>query len=122
MMSMTQTNERGGCLTVWLALMLIANAFTAFFYLTSGSTLQQAYPSASPVIFLILAAGGIVNLISVYGIWTWKKWGFYLFVATSLLALLINLSLGLSIFSSLLGLVGVAIFWYLLREKWAAFS
>ena len=122
MMSVTQTNERGGCLTAWLALMLIANALTAIFYLTGGSTLQQAYPSASPIVFLILAGLGIANLVGVYGIWTWKKWGFYLFVAAALIALVINLSLGLPILSVLLGLVGVAIFWYLLREKWDAFS
>lgn len=121
-MATLQSNERGGCLTAWLALMLIANAATAFYYITSGSALQQAFPSTPSWMFLILAALGIVNLISVFGLWTWKRWGFYLFIATSLVALVINLSLGLSILSSLVGLIGVAILWFLLRDKWQSYT
>lgn len=115
------SRERGGCLTAWLILVLIANALIAFYYLTSTSALQQVYPVSS-VIFLLLAAIGAVNVVSAIGLWTWHKWGFYLFAITSVITLVINISIELPILSSLSGLIGVAILWFLLRSRWQAFD
>jgi hypothetical protein len=120
-MSVMQSRERGGCLTAWLILVLIANALIAFYYLTSTSALQQVYPVSS-VIFLLLAVIGAVNVVSAIGLWTWHRWGFYLFGVTSLITLVINIGIGLPIVSSLLGLVGVGILWFLLRNRWQAFA
>ncbi|MEO8396929.1 MAG: hypothetical protein ABI700_28295 [Chloroflexota bacterium] len=117
-----QSQERGGCLTAWIIVALIANALLAFYYLTSSAALQQVYPTISPAIFLLLAAVGVVNVISAIGLWTWHKWGFYLFAATSVVTLVINIGIGLPIVSALLGLVGVGILWYLLRKRWQAFE
>ena len=121
-MASMQTQERGGCLTAWLIVVLIANALIAFYYLTSGAAMQQVYPSISPAIFLFLAVIGVVNIVSAIGLWTWHKWGFYLFAATSVITLVINIGIGLPVVSSLTGLIGVAILWYLLRNKWQAFA
>ena len=118
----TQAQERGGCLTAWLIVVLIANALIAFYYLTSSAALQQVYPGVSSVVFLLLAVIGVVNIASAIGLWTWHKWGFYLFAVTSVVTLAINISIGLPVISSLTGLIGVAILWYLLRNKWQAFA
>ena len=115
------SRERGGCLTAWLILVLIANALIAFYYLTSTSALQQVYPVSS-VVFLLLAVIGAVNVVSAIALWTWHKWGFYLFAITSVITLVINIGIGLPIVSSLSGLIGVGILWYLLSKKWSAFE
>ncbi len=117
-----QTGARGGCLTVWLLLMLAANAFTIISNIINLQTYQQFYPNASPFFFILLAGFGVVNLLSVYALWTWKRWGFYLFVASALVVLGINLVIGIPIFIALFGLLGVAILWLLLRSRWPAFA
>ena len=121
-MAAMQSRERGGCLTAWLIVVLIANALIAFYYLTSTPALQQVYPTISSAVFLLLALIGALNIVSAIGLWTWHKWGFYLFAITSVITLVINIGIGLPIVSSLTGLIGVAILWYLLRKKWQAFA
>jgi uncharacterized membrane protein (DUF2068 family) len=121
-MSTMQAQERGGCLTAWLALMALANAFTIFSYLTNLATYQQLYPSAPSFMFILLAGLGVLNLVCVYGLWTWKKWGFYLFLVSAGVSLVINLVLGIPIMFALFGLVGVAIVWFLLRNRWQSFT
>jgi hypothetical protein len=121
-MSSTATRERSGCLTAWLILMLIANSGLAFYYLTSGNDLARFFTNASPTVFIILAVLGAVNVASAIALWRWKKWGFYLFIGTAILSIIINLSLGIPLFNSLLGLVGVGILWYLLNKQWDQFE
>src|SRR5688500_17923755 len=116
-MSTLQMQERGGCLTAWLLVMLLANGFTVISYLFGFTTMQQVYPTVHPVIFVLLAGLGIVNLASVYGLWTWKKWGFYLFAISASVVLVINLSIGIPILPALLGLVGIGLLWLLLRNR-----
>lgn len=121
-MSTLQMQERGGCLTIWLLFMVVANTLTALYYIFGLSTMQQFYPNVSSVLFLLLAACCAVNLISVYGLWTWKRWGFYLFIASTLAVLAINLAVGLPVFTALTGLVGLGIVWLLLRSRWTSFA
>ncbi|MEP7290920.1 MAG: hypothetical protein ABI835_04010 [Chloroflexota bacterium] len=121
-MSTMSNQERGGCLTAWLAVMLLANAAAGVSYIVGISTMQQVYPNVSSVIFLLLAGLAVVNLVSVYGLWTWKKWGFYLFIATASVALLINISMGIPLSTSLFGLIGIGILGILLRDRWQYFT
>jgi len=66
---------------------------------------------------LILAMLAIVNLVASIMLFQWKKWAFWAFAGTSLIALVINLSLGLGIGSSLLGLLGIIILYAILQIK-----
>jgi hypothetical protein len=45
----------------------------------------------------------------------WKKWAFYGFAVTTVLALGVNLSVGLGIGRSLIGLVGIAVLYGVLQ-------
>jgi hypothetical protein len=121
-MAAMQTQERGGCLTIWLILMALGSAYTIFSYLTNTATYTQLYPGSSTITFLLLAGLGVLNLVCVYALWTWKKWGFYLFIGTAAVALVINLLLGIPVLFALAGLIGVGILWLLLRSRWAAFA
>jgi len=120
-MGAIQSRERGGCLTAWLILVLIANALVAFSYIATAPGLQQTYPTIPTTLFLVLGIIGALNVVSAIGLWTWHKWGFYLYAASSIVTFVINVAIGLPILSSLIGLLGVAILWYLLHKKWEAF-
>lgn len=113
-----ETKQRHGCVTAWLILMIIANSFTAISYLFMGDTISQNSPVLiSQSTMLILAMLAIVNLVASIMLFQWKKWAFWAFAGTSLIALVINLSLGLGIGSSLLGLLGIIILYAILQIK-----
>ena len=59
--------------------------------------------------------GGILNIVCAVALFQWKKWGFFGFVATSILALGLNLTIGLNIFQVILGLAGIAILYGVLQ-------
>jgi hypothetical protein len=106
---------RHGCLTAWLILMIVLNSATALFYLLGTETMQQAFPTAPRALFFLLALLGVFNLVCAIALFRWKKWGFWAFCGSSVLALLVNLSLGLGIRSTVLGLLGFIILYGVLH-------
>jgi hypothetical protein len=115
--------ERGGCLTAWLVVVMLANAGLAFYYLTSVDTFTNLPGlNISPAAIMFLALLGAVNVAAAVGIWMWKKWGFYLFGGSAAVATVVNLLSGIPIFNALTGLIGIAILWWLIRDKWQYMS
>ncbi|MCB9304512.1 MAG: hypothetical protein H6566_28090 [Lewinellaceae bacterium] len=113
-----ETKQRHGCVTAWLIFMIIANSLTAVTYLFMGDTVSQNLPNPIPQpMMLTLAAVSILNLVLAIMLFQWKKWAFWAFAGTSLIALAINLSLGLGVGTSLFGLVGIAILYGILQIK-----
>lgn len=113
-----ETKKRHGCVTAWLILMIIANSFSAIAYLFLGEMIRDTLPQdISQSMMYILALLGIANLIFAIMLFKWKKWAFWGFVATSIAAFGINMSLGLGIGSSLFGLVGIAVLYGILQIK-----
>ena len=116
---------RGSLLAVWLAFMALANAWTVYRYYTIiddfvrhhdprfTDTLQWALP-----LLAILAA---LNIVAVVLLWFWRKIGFYIFVLTSFVSLVINLTLKVPLGSLLLGLIGLIVLWALLKSRWSDF-
>ena len=108
--------QRHGCVTAWLILMIIANAFAAVSYLFMGNAISESLPVSIPSsVILLLGLVSIVNLIFAIMLFKWKKWAFWGFAATSIVALIINLSLGMGIGRSLLGLLGIVILYAVLQ-------
>jgi hypothetical protein len=112
---MKENKERHGCLTAWLVFLIIANAASALLYLVASDAIRQTLPIAPGWVFPLLAVVGIFNLVCAIALLRWKKWGFYGFVVSSIVALVINLSIGLGIVQSLAGLLGLAILYGLLH-------
>ena len=113
-----ESKQRHGCVTAWLILMIIANSITAISYLFMGDTISQNLPNAIPQPMMLgLAFLGIANLVFAIMLFQWKKWAFWGFVGTSILALAINLSIGLSVGASLFGLLGIAVLYGILQIK-----
>lgn len=109
--------KRGGLLTAWLILMLIANAGTTVFYFLAGSlitTLLPTIPSWAPYVLGVMS---LLNFVFTIFLFKWKKWAFFAFCGMAGIALVINIVIGTGI-SSLFGLLGPVILYLLLRSKW----
>jgi hypothetical protein len=109
-----QMKQRHGCLTAWLVLIIVANALVGVAYLATAGTLTRTgtVPGwAIPVLILL----SLANVGLAIALFMWKRWGFYGFVATSLIALVVNLAIGLSVAQAVFGLVGVAVLYGVLQ-------
>ena len=105
-------------LTLWLALLIIANI---------GSTLLNVLgirplPSSVPLwAIYTLYLGAVLIVVSAIAMLAWKKWGFYLLCAVEVLAVAVNLVAGAGVFA-FVGLIGLAITYLLLRSSWSLFE
>ncbi len=106
--------QRHGCLTAWLTLMIILNSIYSLVYLASalGTSSDLRLPS---VALLLLSLVGIANIACAIALFKWRKAGFYGFIGTSAVTFVVNLSIGLGIVPSLLGLGGVGMLYGVLQ-------
>lgn len=110
------TNLRHGCLTAWLVLMIVANsATTVLYFFTSIMVAENPLEAISSILLIALSILGILNVICSILLFQWKKIGFWGFVVTSIIALIINLSIDTSLTQSLLGFMGLVILYGLLQ-------
>lgn len=117
-----QRRKQGGCLTAFLLFMFVANGMSALSYLMGSETIRKVVPNMPAWAPPVLAVMSLANVAFAYGIWNYKKWGVYGIVVSSIVALVINLMSGIPITSSLFGLVGLAILFYLIRPVWEDFE
>ena len=110
--------ERHGCVTAWLIVMMIINALTGLAYLFFGELMAQSFPAhISQSTLWILAALTLINSVLAIMLFQWKKWAFWMFAISSLVAFAINLSLGLGTTTSLLGLSGFVVLFGILQIR-----
>ncbi len=109
------TPTRHGCLTAWLIFMIVVNALTAIATPFSMSRLAQAGLHPSMLLTAILVLCAVANIAFAVALLRFMKVGFYGFVATSVIALFVNLALGLGLGQVLFGLVGIAILYGVLN-------
>lgn len=112
---MTDAKNRHGCLTAWLVLMLLGNSVTAVSYLQAGGNIRQTLPNMPEWAIPVLIVASLFNVVCTIALFQWKKWGFWGFCATSIVALVVNLSIGLGIASALAGLLGVLLLYGVLQ-------
>ena len=117
-MNTMEEKQRHGCVTTWLILMIIFNSLTAVIYLFAGDIVAQNLPGGiSNSMMILLAVLVIFNIIFSVMLLKWKKWGFWGLIFTSIGAFVINLSIGLGIGQSIIGLFGIAILFGILQIK-----
>jgi len=128
------TKERGVFLTVWLVLMLVANAwavlvnFVVAYLLNSGILMNSAKElalvySQFPIwIFYLSGIGGIINIILIIFLFMWKKWAFFVLCGLTGIYFIINLAIGAGIFMAIFGLTGIVILYLIIRPKWKLFN
>ncbi len=117
------TRERGPLLTVWLMLLLGANAGTALLYSLivfspTGSLFLESVPVWAVYVFI---SGGVFNSICGCLLFLWRKWGFYGLCISAAVALGVNLYKGVCAYA-IIGVAGAVATYLVLRTKWAYFQ
>jgi hypothetical protein len=119
---MAKKNKRNTLLTTWLIIMLVANILTALFYLFFNSLVASMYPSVAPEIFYVYSILSITNSVLVIFLFDYKKWAFFAFCITALIAFVMNLIIGLDLLSTSFGLLGPVILYLIMRPQWKLFK
>jgi len=116
--NVSTSKQRHGCVTAWLIFMIIANSLIAVTYLFATEfTLNNFDGETSKTMIILLGIFSIANVFFAVMLFQFKKFGFWGFVGTSIVVLVINLSAGLGIGQSLFGLIGIAILYGILQIK-----
>jgi len=98
---------RHGGLVAWLVIVLAANIAAAAVILYMYWVVNKTFPDASVWSTAIRTTVALANVVFVIAIFKWRRWGFYGFIVSSLVALVTNISIGIGIPQSLVGLIGV---------------
>ncbi len=99
---------RHGCLTAYLIFIIIVNSALALTYLLGSGWIQSEEAKIPHWAFWALALCGAINVVAAVALLRWKRWGFWAFVASALISVGINLSIGLGLaglFGSLFGIL-----------------
>lgn len=112
---MNQPKKRHGCLTAVLVLMIVANSAAALLYLFGSGLIQQSLPDVPVWTIFVLGICSGFNLICAIAIFRWKKWGFWGFIASAVIALVTNTQIGIGIGNLVFGLLGVVLLYAALQ-------
>ena len=111
-------NERHGCLTAWIILMIIVNSITSLVYIFGDTSILENPPfSISKQWILIIGVLGLANIYFAVNLWKLHKWSFWAFGISSLIIFCINVFLGLGLLKSLLGTLGIVFLYGILQIK-----
>ncbi len=116
------TRKRGWLLSTFLILAFIANPVTAYMYFNHPEIIAGDSIKANDGISIFFGFMCIINVIVASAIWAWRKIGVYSLYLVVLLTFFINLFLGVSLASSLTGLVGAVIVYFTTRPRWQYFT
>ena len=111
---------RGGWLTTFLVLMIVANVLTAvaYFLVVIGKLALPGRAGWVGQLLLLLVMGNICCLIAT---WKWRRWGLFGLVSMSGVAFVLNLYLGHTFLSAALGFLGLALIIAAAYPKWKHF-
>ena len=112
---MPAQKQRHGCLIAFLIVMIVLNSITALAYLVGSQAIQQALPGIPAWALIVLGVVAVFNLVCAIALFNWKKWGFWGFIISSIVTLVINLNIDLGVAQSLSGLIGVAVLYGVLQ-------
>jgi hypothetical protein len=107
------SKTRHGCVTTYLIFMMIVNSLLSLLYFINNDT--GIYGSKE--ISIILGLIGVSNVIFAVLLFGYKRIGFIGFLISSLISFGFNISLGIPILRSLLGLCGIIILYAVLQIK-----
>jgi hypothetical protein len=119
--------ERGGCLTIFLVvgfvgyLLSIAASLYIQFQINTGNIseyLLDAQLGLVQLLLWILAIIGIGGMVCIWGLWNWKRWGYYGVIAIFVAGAVINFLSGMVLAQQvLISIFSVGILIYLMRDK-----
>lgn len=113
------TKERGWLLTVAIILVIIGG-FVSFAIAWSESGIRG---TALPTWFVVAAVtSAVADVIAGIGLWRWKKWGYYLFLASTIVSIVLGLLVTGSALFAFSRIIPFAILGYIMMPKWDHFE
>jgi hypothetical protein len=107
--------ERGVLLTIALIIMAVHGIFAAYLYSSTAPEVQR------PWVIGLMVVHFLANIAAAVGIFYWKKWGLYVYAASTVLALVAGL-VSIGIWSVFYMVLPLAILGWMLRSKWNYFE
>ena len=108
--------ERGFWLTAALVVMVVTGLVAAIFYNAAKTpTVDRTW------ILTMMVAANLLDVLAAAGIWFWKKWGLYVYVVATVLALVAGL-VSVCMWASFYLVLPAVIVGWLLRTKWGYFE
>lgn len=95
--------------------MIIANTLAAVATPLSVTTMRQSGLTPNLFTLAVVTLCAAANVAFAVALFKWQKWGFYGFIVTCTIALVINLYIGVGIGHSLTGLIGFVILYWVLN-------
>ncbi len=109
-----QERKRHIFLTLWLIVVIAANSFEAFRQVYLREIMIEEFPGAPEWVFAGLSVIAVLNIIFGVALFMWKKWAFWGYLLSSVIAVLLYLQLGVGV-QALGSLAGVAILYVALQ-------
>lgn len=107
--------QHGALLTIVLVIMAVHGIFAGILYYTTAQEANR------PWIMGLMVVHFLANVAAAVGIFYWKKWGLYIYAASTIIALVAGL-LSIGIWSVFYMVLPLAIVGWLLRSKWDYFE
>jgi len=114
-----QPNQRHGCVTTWLMLMIVANTFIALFYLliASGKIGMKFENEISDIMLILIVILVFLNVFFSVMLLNWRKWGFWGLCFNCFCSIILNLVIGIGLLQSISGFVGLVLLFGILQIK-----
>ena len=111
---------RGTWLTIALVVIILHGLLAAVYY--AVAKVSSAYLDR-PWLISLMVVHFLANVIAAIGIWYWKKWGVYIYIGSTILAVIVGLiTTGLGMYSVFYFALPLIIVGWLLRTKWDYFK
>ncbi|OGO77643.1 MAG: hypothetical protein A2Y23_11920 [Clostridiales bacterium GWB2_37_7] len=119
---MTDTQiKRSGCLTAFIIVLIVLYVFSALGSFLAGPMISAFMPEYSTNTLYIIFNGilAVLNIVFLVGVWRYKKWGFFGFVAVSILYIIFSIIFTGSVLLPLIsGPIFPLILYFLIKPVW----
>lgn len=111
--------KKGGCLTTLLVFLIVAYALGALSSFIAAPLFQGAIPGYTAGSGIIVGVIYILAIIFLIALWRFKKWGFYGYLAVTIISIIIGLYLHSGIASALMAIIFPIMLFLLIRPIWS---
>lgn len=124
----TPNRERSGCLWILLILGTVGGIVSMFRGCSmpdkdSMAMLSAFYGETPDWYWYVNGFSQFLGLICIFGIWFWKKWGWYGIIVINVVGILVAMAANFLIGYTILGaIIGLAIWWAVLSGHWHNFE
>jgi hypothetical protein len=106
--------HRGGVWSTWLILLML-HGFGAG--LLVYNSMHSEFANYTTIILPLLAIAAILQIISVVGMWNWKIWGLYMYVAVVFIQMAAHIVLTASVYVAFYDAIPLLITGYLINSQ-----